>query len=101
MVDVTLLNGVLSSTSSQNQAVDKSTNKFEMILTSSTVPPGLCFLYQMSFSPWPNQYFSILYIHDSLGIIAKPSNGRESVVTGLCVYTANNNPHADPAQYCI
>ena len=31
----------------------------------------------------------------------KPSNGRESVVTGLRIYTANNNPHADPAQYRI
>ena len=30
-----------------------------------------------------------------------PSHGRMSVVTGLRIYTANNNPNADPVKYRI
>ena len=35
------------------------------------------------------------------GIIISPSHGRTSVVTGLRIYMANNNPGADPVKYRI
>jgi len=37
----------------------------------------------------------------SLGIVVTPSLGPESVVTGLRIYTADNNPDADPIKYRI
>jgi hypothetical protein len=45
--------------------------------------------------------FSILFIILHLGIVVTPSTGRESVVTGLRIYTADNNPGADPIKYRI
>jgi hypothetical protein len=41
--DFTLENGVIRSPSVNTRVNDRSTNKFEMILTNSTVPPGLWF----------------------------------------------------------
>jgi len=42
--DFTLQNGVMRSPSVNARVNDRSTNKFEMILTNSTAPPGLWFL---------------------------------------------------------
>jgi hypothetical protein len=37
----------------------------------------------------------------TLGVIVSPSHGMLSIVTGLRIYTANNNPAADPIKYRI
>jgi len=40
-------------------------------------------------------------LNDVPGMSISPSHGRMSVVTGLRIYTANNNPNADPVKYRI
>jgi hypothetical protein len=35
------------------------------------------------------------------GIVVTPTHGNMSVVTGMRIYTANNNPDADPVKYAI
>jgi hypothetical protein len=99
--DFTLQNGVMRSPSVNARVNDRSTNKFEMILTNSTAPPGLCFSLIVFFPSLLLFLCSILFIILHLGIIVTPSLGRESVVTGLRIYTADNNPNADPTKYRV
>lgn len=60
--DFTLLNGVMRSPSVTTRVNDGSTNKFEMILTNSTAPPGLWFILIVFFRPcYSFPLFSILF----------------------------------------
>jgi len=72
--DITILGAVSQGATLDQRALDDNTNKF--------------FMYKQDLADVP-------------GMRISPSHGRSSVVTGLRIYTANNNPGADPVQYSI
>jgi len=72
--DIYTLGGYTSGSTIDQMALNGSTQKFVMYRDAVTDVPGM---------------------------IVSPSHGRMSVVTGLRIYTANNNPDADPVKYQI
>lgn len=72
--DIYTLGGYSSGNAIDRMALNGSTHKFAMFRESVTDVPGMTI---------------------------SPAHGRLSVVTGLRVYTANNNPNADPMKYQI
>jgi len=98
---IKFLNDYSSGAAVNIHSVDNSINKFTLVHHSFNVTPGLCLLLMLSFVLFFSLFFQYACFTFHLGIIVSPSHRRMSVMTGLCIYTANNNPAADPVKYRI
>ena len=99
--DIKVVGGYSYGAFYDRQAFDLSTHKFEMYRDSLSVTPGSCMLVM--------NVISLLLLSSlisrcpiiRLGVIVSPTHGWMSVVTGLRIFMANNNPDADPIKYRI
>jgi hypothetical protein len=100
--DIKVVGGYSYGAFYDRQAFDLSTHKFEMYRDSLSVTPGSCMLVMIVISLLPllSSLISLCPII-RVGVIVSPTHGWMSVVTGLRVFMANNNPDADPVKYRI
>ena len=100
--DVKLVNAYSAGAPVDWLSVDRSTSKFQMSRTTSVVTPGSYLSLVVIYTFHCNlTVCSKLLLSSIKGIMISPSHGQMSVVTGLRIYMANNNPGADPVKYLV